>query len=239
MKLIFIRHGDPDYANDSLTPKGEKEARALAERVKNWKNIYEFYLSPLGRAQKTASYSLDALNRQGKTLPWLKEFSHDVTSPGRGFKHVPWDFFPSFWKNEETLYDRNNWADDPIYENTPVKKDYLNTIGEFDKLMAQYGYTRGENGLYRIEKENDDTTLVFFCHLGVSFLLIGHLIGISPAVLWHTYFVAPTAVTVVGSEEMEKGYANFRVQVMGDTSHLRFAGEPVSSSGYFTDTFQD
>ena len=57
MKLFIIRHGDPDYTIDSLTEKGRKEAALLAERLKNVK-IDHFYVSPLGRAQATAKYTL-------------------------------------------------------------------------------------------------------------------------------------------------------------------------------------
>ena len=30
MRIYIIRHGDPDYEHDTLTPRGEKEALALA-----------------------------------------------------------------------------------------------------------------------------------------------------------------------------------------------------------------
>lgn len=50
MRLIFIRHGDPDYVHDTLTEKGKREAELLAQRVKNW-DVSKFYVSPLGRAQ--------------------------------------------------------------------------------------------------------------------------------------------------------------------------------------------
>ena len=33
MKILIIRHGDPDYENDTLTEKGHKEAEYLAERL--------------------------------------------------------------------------------------------------------------------------------------------------------------------------------------------------------------
>ena len=33
MKILLIRHGDPDYTIDSLTEKGQKEAQLLAERI--------------------------------------------------------------------------------------------------------------------------------------------------------------------------------------------------------------
>ena len=72
MKLFIIRHGDPDYTIDSLTEKGRKEAALLAERLKNVK-IDHFYVSPLGRAQATAKYTLDAMDRTAETCPWLRE----------------------------------------------------------------------------------------------------------------------------------------------------------------------
>lgn len=45
MRLIFIRHGDPDYVHDTLTEKGKREAELLAQRVKNW-DVSKFYVSP-------------------------------------------------------------------------------------------------------------------------------------------------------------------------------------------------
>lgn len=29
MRILFIRHGDPDYANDTLTEKGHRRQRSL------------------------------------------------------------------------------------------------------------------------------------------------------------------------------------------------------------------
>lgn len=50
MRLIFIRHGEPDYEHDSLTEKGWREAKLLAARTKDW-HVDDFYVSPLGRAR--------------------------------------------------------------------------------------------------------------------------------------------------------------------------------------------
>ena len=33
MKLLIIRHADPDYSIDSLTEKGRREAELLADRL--------------------------------------------------------------------------------------------------------------------------------------------------------------------------------------------------------------
>lgn len=51
MKILLIRHGDPDYTIDSLTKKGWKEAEYLSERLEKL-DVKEFYVSPLGRADR-------------------------------------------------------------------------------------------------------------------------------------------------------------------------------------------
>ena len=35
MKIIFVSHGHPDYANDCLTEIGHPQAEAAAERLKD------------------------------------------------------------------------------------------------------------------------------------------------------------------------------------------------------------
>ena len=42
MKLLIIRHGDPDYVNDTLTEVGKKEADLLAKFLAE-KNIDKIY----------------------------------------------------------------------------------------------------------------------------------------------------------------------------------------------------
>ena len=46
MRLIFIRHGEPDYEHDSLTEKGWREAKLLAARTKDW-HVDDFYVSSM------------------------------------------------------------------------------------------------------------------------------------------------------------------------------------------------
>ena len=57
MRLLIVRHGDPDYSIDSLTEKGWKEAEYLSERLSKL-DVKDFYVSPLGRAKDTASFTL-------------------------------------------------------------------------------------------------------------------------------------------------------------------------------------
>ena len=73
MRILIVRHGDPDYEKDSLTPKGFREAELLAERLCQL-DVKAFYCSPLGRAQDTARPTLQRLGRSAETLDWLREF---------------------------------------------------------------------------------------------------------------------------------------------------------------------
>ena len=73
MRILFIRHGDPDYVNDTLTEKGHREAALLAERAESLE-MGDCFVSPLGRARHTADYSLEKIGREAQILDWLEEF---------------------------------------------------------------------------------------------------------------------------------------------------------------------
>ncbi len=237
MRIIFVRHCEPDYSIDSLTKKGWREAKLLAKRVAKWDNITKFYCSPLGRAQDTCQTSLEPLGLKAETIDWFKEFAMPIKNPDGTTRWIPWDFYPEYWTNMDCFFDNEKWWSAPIFDNTEVKSRNDEFIKNFDNLLEEYGYVR-KGKMYITEKENDDTTIVIFCHLGITFLALSHVLNSSPELLWHTYYVAPSSVTIINTEEREKGKAAFRVQVMGDTTHLHDGGEPISASGYFTKVFQ-
>ena len=83
MKLLIIRHGDPNYDIDSLTPKGWKEVEYLSERIARL-DIRDFYVSPYGRAKDTASLTLKKMGRTATECEWLREFTPKIVRPDRG-----------------------------------------------------------------------------------------------------------------------------------------------------------
>ena len=54
MRIVFVRHGHPNYENDCLTPLGRQHAEAAAERLME-ENIQRIYSSTCGRALETAA----------------------------------------------------------------------------------------------------------------------------------------------------------------------------------------
>ena len=211
MKLIIIRHGDPNYEIDSLTPKGWREAELLSERISKL-DVKAFYMSPLRRAKDTASLTLKKMKREAEILPWMREFEAPITDPYTGSKRIPWDMLPEDWTAVNDYYDK-------------------------DSLLLKHGYKRNGNIYEAISPNND--TVVLFCHFGVECVMLGHLLGISPIVLWHGLCAAPTSVTTLITEERRKGKAYFRMNAFGDISHLYAAGEPPAFAARFCEAFDN
>ena len=200
MKLIFIRHAEPDYSIDSLTQKGFEEAELLAKRTASWR-VTDFYSSPLGRAVRTSEPTLKCHNRTAVIYDWLQEFRVPVSSEGRADgKTIPWDFMPEYLNRYPELLDAAHWFDTPVMKSGNVKEAYTHVCGSFDELLTKYGYVR--DGLaYRTahtesscsymvyngttkecmaNHSDDEPVLVFFCHLGIMLCIMSHLLNTSP-----------------------------------------------------------
>ncbi len=236
MKLIFVRHGDPDYENDTLTETGKVEAGLLVKRIKDL-NADEYYCSPLGRAVDTAKPCMAEIGKEAIILDWLMEFPAYVFNPLLGKKSIPWDLMPSYWTTDPKFYDKTDWINTDIMKSGNVNEVYNRVIKEFDAFLEQHGYKR-ENNVYKVLFESTDT-IVFFCHFGIQCVLLSHLLGISPLVLWQGFIAPPTSVTTVITEEREKGVAYFRCNGYGDVSHLNNAGRKPSFSGRFCEVFSN
>ncbi len=259
MHLIFIRHGDPDYSVDSVTEKGKRELTLLSERLSKLR-VSEVFVSPMGRARSTAKACIEKIESispmqplKVSTLPWLREFSYEIKDPKTRKKRIPWDWFPREFFSEKRYFDTEKFFLTKAMKSGNIKSHYKEVCSGLDSVLASYDYNRlnSKMAIYNclphltqaeakidthlkpIQKDIDEKNLVFVCHLGVMFVMLSHLTGISPVQLWQGFFVAPSSVTIAGAEERVPGEVVFRVQQLGDVSHLIAAGEPVSSSGFF------
>ena len=253
MRILFIRHCEPDYQHDSLTQRGFQEAELLRQYLKD-RNLGEIYVSPLGRAQKTAQAILRDNDRTAVTLDWLREanVTLDLRDNGAVLKYYPdslagkeqqteercyWDIIPrQFWE-DPYLMDNVNWRKAEIcrFSNLPELYDQVTT--GFDELLAGHGYQRQDKH-YRVIRGNHDT-LTLICHLGVSALLLSHLNNMSPFMIPQFTCAAPSSLTEVVSEERSRGIAMFRTLTLGATPHLTLAGQPVSFSARFCECYED
>lgn len=235
MEILIVRHGDPNYTLDTLTRKGIREAKLLALRLEKL-DIKAFYCSPLGRAKKTASYTLKRMKRKAETLDFLREFEGTVNDPERG-KTCCWDRKPAYWTEIPDYYTYENWNNVPLMAEGNVTEKYKMVCDGIDELMAKHGYVH--NGkIYDVVNENHDI-IVLFCHFGVESVLLSHIFGISPMIMWHNFVALPTSVTRLVSQEREKGKAIFTCLQYGDLSHLYAGGEEPSFMARWCECYSD
>lgn len=236
MKILIIRHGDPDYEADSLTKQGWKEAELLAGRIAEM-DIQKIYVSPLGRARDTAAASLKKLQKEAEVCEWLREFAPCIHRPDREGDSIAWDWLPQDWTQIPEFYDKDAWSSVKAMEDGKVHEEYMWVADSLDAILARHGYVR-EGNYYRVEQGSPDT-IAFFCHFGLECVLLSHLLGVSPMILWHGTCAAPTSVTTLISEERRKGAAYFRMSSFGDVSHLTAAGERPSFSARFCEQYEN
>ncbi len=238
MRILIIRHGDPDYSIDSLTEKGWREAELLSRRLTQL-DIKDFYCSPLGRARDTAKPTLEKLNKTVEILPWLAEWrgnlGEKILTVGKKEFKKPWDVPPQIWTTDEKFFDRTAWYDAEFSNAGNSKEIDIETREGLDALLLRYGYKR--DGMFFHCDDNKDITIALFCHFALGASLVGMLMGVSPGVMMNAFFLAPTSVTTIVSSEVEKGVVSFRCLQMGDTSHLYHEGEPMSLSGLLPEVY--
>ena len=270
MRLLFIRHGDPDYACDCLNRIGRNEAKALCSLLSSTKmDLGTCYASPLGRAQETAAIALNRAVPDARgvaaadncrdfltTLDWLREFPAQVdvndasllqdayyirtASDGSFKKRIVWDMYPSYFTEHPAYSDYEAWRGTLVAYNSDLLPIYDSVTASFDGLLAEHGYGR-EGRHYRVERESIET-LTFFCHFGITCVLLSHLWNISPFVPLQAFCMPTSSVTEVYTEERQKGIANFRATRIGDTTHLTMAGlrtERLPHSALFAEVYSD
>lgn len=231
MRILLIRHGDPDYVHDTVTEKGVREVALLTNRLEK-ENIDTIYCSPLGRARATAVPLATALGKEIKVLDFLAEIETVYSVNGKMVS--PWDIPPHIWSQNKNLHDINHWADDKIYENSDIAEKVRMIKASFDALLETHGF-RHTGQYFEIDPDfvHSTETIAIFCHMGLGNVLLSHLFGIATPVFWHKIFLPPTSVTTVFMErhDLNQLHALPHFIGIGDISHLFAGGEPVSASG--------
>lgn len=233
MKILIVRHADPDYSIDSLTEKGWREAEFLSEKLKN-ADIKEFYVSTMGRAKDTLKATLEKCGKTAIECDWLREFPAYINKPNSS-ESIAWDWLPQDWTKEERFYSKDEWLNVPVMKESDIKEKYKEVTESLDNVLKKHGYERDGN-LYKAVKPNNDT-IAFVCHFGLECVLLSHLLSISPMILWHNFCALPSSVTTVVTEERRKGIACFRMNSFGNLSHLYIKGEEPSFSARFRECY--
>ena len=196
MRIIFVRHGEPDYRRDCLTERGRAQARAAAERLRD-EGIEEIFSSPLGRAAETAAAAAEVLNLPVRTLDFMRELhwgSIDGTPvPAEGH---PWDLADILAGEGRDLTDPA-WREHPYFSNNLVTAEADHVAEKTDEWLSALGYVR-EGAYYRCVRPDDrQASVALFSHGGSSAAAMGHILNLPFPYACGLFHIEFTGITVM------------------------------------------
>ena len=216
MRIIFVRHGEPDYEHDCLTETGRRQAAAAAQRLSG-EGIRAIYSSPTGRAQETAETAARLLGLPVTTLDYMHEISW-------GGPNLPENGHP--WTLSDWLIDREgfdfftkSWREHPYFTDNAAVRYYDWITGAFDELLLSYGY-RHEKGRF-LCRGGKDETIALFSHGGSGACVLAHLLSLPFPYVASVMPYYYTSVTILAFPAEEGAWVHPRLELFNDAAHIR------------------
>ncbi|MBQ8741025.1 MAG: histidine phosphatase family protein [Clostridia bacterium] len=214
MRIIFVRHGHPDYKNDCLTELGHPQAEAAAKRLENEK-IDKIFSSSCGRAVETAQHIASRHGLQVEQLDFIREL--DWGSPNSDDFVHPWDVSDKWVASGKDIMNPD-WENDPDYAGHRIVPNIHKMEAAFDEWLKGFGFCREEN-YYRVTRENSDTILLA-SHGGSSSVVIAHLFNLSFPFVCRVIGCDYTGITIVTLNGEEGSLAAPKLKTVNDSRHI-------------------
>lgn len=218
MRLIYVRHGHPNYEKDCLTELGHKHAAAAAQRLKN-EGIQKIFSSSCGRAYETAGYTARELGLNVQAYDYMREIGWG-TLEGEVLYHDghPWD------NADKMVLENIPLCDDRLFEKEPFcRNDVKNYVAlmarESDQWLESLGYRR-EGNYYRCIGQPYDTVAAFG-HGGASAALFSRLFNLPFLFLCHSMGLDYTGIVVIDFPHKPGELVSPRFEVFNDARHIQ------------------
>ena len=221
MRIIIVRHGEPDYKNDCLTEKGKIQAEAAAKRLLS-ENINEIFSSPLGRAYETAQAFADL---DGNAPVHVLDFMHELEWGSADGTQIfagghPWDIADKLVRDGYDLAD-TAWREHPYFSNNLVTAAADYVAAESDKWLKTLGYIR-EGSYYRCRRKDDEQySVALFCHGGSSTALLSRILNIPFPYLCATVHLDFTGIFIIRMDRRPNSISMPVIELAGDEKHIR------------------
>ena len=120
MRIIFVRHGYPDYALDCLTEVGQQHAEAAAVRLQD-EPFTRIFSSTCGRAVETAEHIAAKHSLAVESFDFMREITWGPIE-GDALPHrngYPWVVASAMVRDGASLMDPE-WEDGAYFANNKV-----------------------------------------------------------------------------------------------------------------------
>ena len=228
MRIILIRHGDPNYEKDCLTELGHKQAAVAAKRLMI-EGIDEIYCSPLGRARQTAAYFSELSGLPVHILDFMQEIRFGCEGALYDNKWNPWLGVDALVHEGQDLQ-TTAWREYPVFKDNFATIDADKIGEETDKWLAGLGYVR-EGLYYRCKKTPDsaesvagakEKTVIIFCHGGASAAFLARVLNQQFPYMCGILLNFPhTTITVLKFDDTPGQLSLPIIELLNDAKHIK------------------
>lgn len=236
MLLFYIRHGDPVYEPDQLTPLGRRQAEAVAKRLALY-GIDKVYASTSIRARLTAQPTCEILKKEPTLLDFANEMhAWNELAMVNEQNQRRWCFdnprisrlFAT--KSVKDLTDR--WYEHPELKQYDFGRGISRINRDTDAWLATLGYEHDrENGCYRITKPSNDR-VALFAHKGFGLAFLSSVLDVPyPQIATH-FDMSHTGMTVIRFPNGDDGITVPKAMTVANDSHIYREGLPTKYNNY-------
>ncbi len=222
MLLFYIRHGEPIYDPDSLTPFGEKQAEAIGKRLALY-GVDRIFASTSNRAIQTAMPTSKALGKEITLLYFCNE-----AHAWKNFTVVredgtrTWAFYHQKTKElfaDKTMSLNDKWYEDKRLPENTFKAGVERVNANVDEWLLGLGYQHDrEKGIYKVIKPTEER-VALFAHQGFGSVFLSSVLDI-PYPLFATHFdIGHSDMTVIDFAD-DNGVVIPKVLTHSNDGHL-------------------
>lgn len=225
MILYYVRHGDPTYRPDELTPLGLRQAEAVGRRIAQH-GIDRIYSSTSTRAYQTARPLSEILKKEIIQMDWCHEkyaYQDMLVVDEEGRRMWASDYWPirRVFATAECRRLADKWYEHPDLAQwrDQFKAGVERVNSHVDEWLRELGYEHDrEAGVYHPLRENNER-IALFAHAGFGRMFLSSLLDISYSELSMRTDMSHTGVTVVEFVERE-GVSIPRMLTYSNDAHI-------------------
>lgn len=230
MLFFYIRHGDPIYDPDQLTPLGHRQAEAVGKRLALF-GVDKIFASSSTRAKQTAQPTCELLKKGLTELDWCneghawRELTVKLQNGGRRWLFHDGDS-RRLLTDPALLSLGEKWYTHPAFTDYHFEKGIARIRENADELFESLGYKHiPGTGAYEVLRDNNER-VALFAHQGFGIAFLSCLLDIAYPQFCVHFDMSHTGMTAIEFKN-ENGIAIPRVMSLANDGHLYREGLPT------------
>ena len=230
MLLFYIRHGDPIYNPDSLTPRGQRQAEALAKRFGVY-GLDRIFTSDSTRAVLTAKPTCELLGLPHTECPWANEgraWDNMCVIYESGHREYVFEdpAMRELFVSNEMVALGYDWGTHEAFRDSTIPTCVAAVQQDTDAFLASLGYRRDPARHVYIAENPTEERVALFAHQAIGTAILSGILDMPYPQYCTRFDMGHTGVTAIEFRE-KNGIVIPRVLQLSNDSHLYREGLPT------------